>query len=41
MKGIQTELEMKIRLFRESWTKGWREIAEIQENKFFYGMVCR
>ena len=24
----------------QSWTKGWRQIDEIKQNGFFYGMVC-
>ena len=27
---------MKICLFRQSWTKGFREIHEIKQNRFFY-----
>ena len=23
----------------QSWTKGWREIHKIKQNRFFYGML--
>ena len=23
----------------QSWTKGWRQIDKIRQNRFFYGMV--
>ena len=31
-----------VRIFKviklQSWTKGWRQIHKIKQNKFFYGM---
>ena len=30
---------MKIRFLRQSWTKGWRQVYKIKQNKFFYGML--
>ena len=25
--------------YLQSWTKGWRQIDKIKQNRFFYGMV--
>ena len=26
-------------VYLQSWTKGWRQIDKIKQNRFFYGMV--
>ena len=37
-KEVYIELEMKNCFPKQSWTKGCRQIHEIKQNRFFYGM---
>ena len=36
---VWTQLEIKICFLRQSWTKSWRKIDEVKQNRFLYRMV--